>query len=329
MKDPFHELLEDSLEVPDLELGDSLRRSLLAAAAAAEGPANVVPFVRPDDAERQAFDWLLGESEADRALMDRVIGEPEFFEEVVSQQQFLRHLRGVMRAIPAVAQARGSEEKCGAVAPRCKWRAIAAVAGSIAAALALMAGFGNGFSGSKGGTASMVSAAPVANGSSGASLSSTRVSTNRHASERPFESPVYEVSKAERATVAAALSDQRSAVEDGMAEILETREAALIAAREVYGNGRDQFGIEAVSDPMDVREKSLVASSERGETSAAFRSQSNWDPAFMSTDNGWSRWYIAGNSNMANVPEPGPCVPVVIFTILLMLRRKRRSGSVA
>lgn len=105
-EDPFLELLQGALEVPDdLTLGSSAREQLLAAAAAARGAGDkIIPFTAPSSLERDAFDWLVGERPAGSALLTEIISSPRLQSSLEEDRRFLKSLRESLRRPAAVSR---------------------------------------------------------------------------------------------------------------------------------------------------------------------------------------------------------------------------------
>lgn len=329
-KDPFLPMLEEALAMPDLELGHEMRHRLLAAAVSQDqAPAggNVVPFVK-QDGEADAFQWLVGEREADHALMLRLTEDAGFFTAVSHERRFLHTLRRSLRTqIPVPAEVASVPAPVTAI-PRRSYRAMA---GAVAALLALWLGLKafDGVPGTSSGELAVhapalspaasrppAAAHPVADEGMVAKVAPlvrgrVKVSPAQEDSETP------RVGEAITATV-------ESPDDAGTTPLLEIAQAEKIAAKELFGGTVAQA---FAALPGDV-ENGLVAST--GEIEGAQQSPDwgFWNNSLASNslrgDGSFS--YVSDGDGSLAVPEPGGAVLFSIGGVLLLIRRRRKKG---
>ncbi|BCU79095.1 hypothetical protein [Luteolibacter sp. LG18] len=317
MNDPFVDLLESSLGVPDFDLGDAMRAELLAAAGAPVAlPENVVPFVPADPDEQAAFDWLMGERPADLPLMEKLATRPAFLASVASQRSFLVDLRRAVRS--AASPLPIAEQK----APRRGMRRVAAGVGAVAAGVALwMALQGSGIkpSGHSETMASATSSREV--GKSGV-VHHDPLPVRTDAFSIPFDPGVDASPESVVPTVAK--TDVSAVVKpaDDIEPVIEWKEAALAAAKDLFGVAAPSFVSGEVTEPAVMEEPALAFESHTkslegtaGEGLYAMASGGS------SMRNDWYLW-AGHDGNDFSVPEPGGCLPVMVASLLLWWRRR-------
>ena len=316
MKDPFEEFLEDAMAGPDLELGHDMRRRLLEAAVAGEAIRgdNVVRMEREDPLAQAGFDWLVGETPAAIPLLSRMIGDRSFFARLEQDRRFLRTLRSVMRA--------GAEPTVPVVRER---RFGLLVAVSAAAALALAAG-------------TIFFVQPQSEGAPAMAAGSAGGAGGVPASQKPVPAAGEAAPAGETAAVLEADSAPALAPRDfGFMPLPEIDEVPAIAA--LGGSGQSMPS----SDPLLPAQTgmALVPGGAEGVTGtdgpALSLLDENPEPQLVSfADHGFfsdasiamrggapPSSSLAGGNHEASIPEPGTALPVVIGTLVLMLRRKR------
>ncbi|QJE95408.1 PEP-CTERM sorting domain-containing protein [Luteolibacter luteus] len=339
MKDPFEDFLEDAMSGPDLELGHEMRRRLLEAAVAGEAleQDNVVRMDRGDPEVQEGFNWILGETEATGPLMQRMIFDPAFLNDLDGERRFVRTLRHVL-----VKQAN-------VVAPAARRRFLPAVALGAAAAVALAAGtlF---FSPDEGNKVPVLAQAEV--GSRSEKLAPAAAAP-AIAPASPGEKSV-EVAVVERPEAPAAEnlpSGPSALIPEAPAGIVD--EASAIAA--LTGNGQSvepedpvlvqgggsSFSLHSIAAvavgetdaPLQDSALTLLDSDSDSGSSPSFAFHSDrgamWDVGFISGLPGSTGldMSLIGGGRESTIPEPGPVLLVVIGTAGFLLRRRRKSDA--
>lgn len=316
MKDPFEEFLEDAMAGPDLELGHETRRRLLEAAVAGDAIKgdNVVRMEREDPLAQAGFDWLVGETSAAVPLMSRMIGDRSFFARIEQDRRFLRTLRSVMRAgaEPMVPVAR--KGRFGFVVAMSAAAALALAAGTIffiqpeSEGMPAMAASGGGGAGD----------APASQKSAPASAEAVAVPEGAAAEADSTPAPVpldfgfMPLPEIDEVPALAALGGSGQSMPSSDPLLSEQTGVALMPGRAEGTIGTDGLVLSLLDENPEPERTSFANHGFFDDASIAMRG----GPPLTSS--------LAGGNHEASIPEPGTALPVVIGTLVVMLRRKRR-----
>jgi hypothetical protein len=310
---PFTDLLEAALSVPDFDLGDDLRMSLLAAADEVSPP-QVIELVTAESWDVSAFNWLLGEQASDPELMDWLVGNAAFTEAVAGQQKFLRKLSTALRPpVMVVAPVRGPSFH--------RMQALALAVTGLAAVITWL----------------WVVLMPV--GSVRVSQGVAAVSAPEQAAtvyvkqassdSRPLATSVRSVAgfaelpqcRDEAETVAQV--SNLEAVRGG-AGVLKFDEATRLAAKELFQGRGEAFGVELVSAEPHI-EALIALNAARPGVGLSFGSSDGWtfNRGLLSADK--SSFPGLGESL---VPEPSGLLLVALGGLILLGKRERRAQTI-
>ncbi len=311
--DPFTDLLEDALSVPDFDLGNELRARLLAAADEVS-TSQVIELVTEESWEVSAFNWLVGEQASDPVLMDRLVGNAAFSAAVAGQQKFLRRLRSSLRQpAPLVEPVRKNSFN--------RLRAVLVAATGLAAVIAwlLIVQETSGYlrashavaMGSTSGKSQPVSERPMPSDPRLASTSVSQVAgfaENTHRSE---------------ATGKLAPRHNLESVREGAA-LLEFDEATRLAARELFQGSSEALDLVPVSaEPGNV--VVMASNTSRSGVASSFGSSGDW--MFTHALMGMDRSSFPGLSEGA-VPEPSGLLLTALGSLMLLSRRRRLDQTI-
>ncbi len=311
--DPFTGFLEGALSVPDFDLGEDLRRRLLAAAEA-DSPPQVIDLVTEESWDVSGFNWLLGEKVSDPALMDRLVSNAAFADAVAGQISFLRSLRSALSQTTHLAESVRRN-------PFNRVRAMLAASMGLAAVMAWL----------------LVGLMPVGlwNGSSGLAADSTPIGA-RPGHEKTASSDSHIGSGSTRQVTGFAEATHRSgesgkltsrenleSVREG-AGLLELDEATRLAAQELFQGPNGAFSMDPVQAELG-HEAMMASSVVQSGLASSSGSNGNWmfAPALMTMD----RSSFPG-LNEGAVPEPSGLLLAVIGSLILLSRRKRPDQTI-
>lgn len=311
--DPLVGILEDALSVPDFDLGDDLRRRLLAAAEA-DSPPQVIQLVTEESWDVSGFNWLLGERSSDPALMDRLVSNAAFADAVAGQMRFLRSLRSALNQTTHLAESVRRN-------PFNRVRAMQAASMGIAAAMAWL----------------LVAVMPVGlwKGSSRLAEGSTSTGANP-AQERAVSGDEEIGSGSTRQVTGFAEATHRSgetgkltprenleSVREG-AGLLELDEATQLAARELFQGQNEAFSMAPIQAESG-HEAVMASSAAQAGLASQSGSNGNWmfAPALLSMD----RSSFPGLTGGA-VPEPSGLLLMALGSLMLLSRRERPDQTI-
>lgn len=310
---PFTDRLEAALSVPDFDLGDDLRMSLLRAADEVSPP-QVVKLVTAESWDVSALNWLLGEQDADPVLMDRLVGNTAFSEAVAGQQYFLRELSTALRLPVTVGEPVRS-------ASFNRMRAMVIAATGLAAVITWL-------------LVVLVPSGSLRASQVMAAATSPELAVTIHGKPvsgdgQPLGTSVRSVAgfaerpqRSEAAGTGAAVGTLEAEREG--AAVLKFEEATRLAARELYQGRGEAFGVDLVSAEPSV-EAVIASNIVRPGEGSAFGGSDGW--TFNHGQMSAEKSLFAGFGESL-VPEPSGLLLVALGSLILLGRRGRRAQTI-
>ncbi|MDB6078780.1 MAG: hypothetical protein JWO82_2527 [Akkermansiaceae bacterium] len=318
-EDPFLELLQGALEVPDdLTLGPSARSQLLAAAAAArDANEKIVSFPRASSVEQEAFDWLAGERTAGSALLGAIIASPGLQVSLEEDRRFLRSLRQALRH-PVAASRTTARRR-----PASTFAAIAALLLiSAIPAWKVIPHSGGGRLAAAPAPASPAPVLAVFHREDRRDLSSNPASSGRRSSDPGAAGATRPASAASQSLSGEANSLPPSWIAGAGCSIAATDpdwQASRPEMVSIPQGAEMPLAWDRVTDPAP--ESSALAANDSREKAAGYFPGMSTD---LHLDNSLL-FASRGDGEELSIPEPGGAAPVMVgFMILLMHRFRRR-----